>query len=1826
MRALRLPALLVAAAFGILGCKSAEDGHVLSPEQEERAATVVDWTTQGVVSRDGHVEVHFHAAWASDEEVGKPADGNWIEVSPDLDGKLWWKDTKTLVFDPDEDIEPGRIYHALLDLPGLTGDTSLPAYPFAFTAAPRTAELVPEAWSNKDGAATATISVRFSDPPSDTLAASRIEASQDGRSLKSTWTWTGSMSARIVVDGIRTDGSTATISLEPRKGGVDEESSLALDMPGAGGGMHPVWIGPFSEGGREGFRVLLDNPPGEPSELQGVVDVPGVQDLRHELDGSVAKVSWPEQGKTARLVVASGNRPPKSLAWEFRGHKPDVRWMEVGAILTSKAEDRVHFEAVNLERVRVRIFRVKPSNMPEFLYSNSLSEANGSGGRPGRMVWNRVVTLQAKRNAPIQGTLDLRAMLGSEPAGMYSIELLREREGMLYPCDDAPKTDPGASEEQGDEDGGEDGGEGDWEGNGYEHREDPCKGAYWRDWWSPVARRNVLVSDIGLMAWREPQGRIVAVATDLLTAKTWSGVELEALTTDDRILSKAKTSSDGFAELSGKGATLLHARARRDGRDMHAWLRLYDGEARNLSRFDVGGQVLLDGIRLFPWTERGVYRPGDSIFANCLVRGPDGRAMDRLPLRLTLRDPRGRVAASSVLRAAPEGMFSWRLPTNIDDPTGRWSLLFEAGPASRELPILVETVRPNRLKIEIASPKVIGEGAEEGRIRLSSHWLSGGSADGLRAQVQATLSPAPFSPKGLSEFVFTDPTRATSSDEEAENVVWEGDLDESGRAEFSLGAPDPSEAGGLVQASLRTRVFEPGGQASIDRFSVTLSPFASYAGVHLRTKSDWGWVEKGSPIGIEAVSVTPQGARIPGARLRIEVWRHPQTWWWEEGDGIRGFLSREGVEKVWEGEVSSGGSTTFRAGTEGRHVVLVRDPSGHVAGTSLNVWSGWGDGSGQGPGAQPAQLSLKAERDTVAPGGRIGLGFPSSKGGRALVQILDGRRILSQEWIATEDGNTTWSGKVPAEAKGGLYAMVTLLQPHPPTTDRPLRMWGVVPIVLLDPSTRLHPVLEAPAEIRPLAKARVRVSEREGRPMRAVLALVDEGLLDLTRFPTPDPWNAFHGRSALQVQGWDMLDQVVGAWAGRTDRLFAVGGSEDAKAKAAQSKGNPFPPMVIVKGPFDVAKGGSDIELDIPRYTGSVRLMVVAAKGEAFGSADKTVLVRAPVMALLTVPRALSPTDKAIVSATIFASKPGRVQVRLKLAGPIAAEGPTTAWADFKSAGDQVVNFEIRATDGVGDASVKIDASSPAGSGSDAQGFQVRHPGSPGTRGSLLAAGDSLTWTVPIEPWGIAGTRVNRLEISSLGLLGTQDRIDDLIQYPHGCLEQTLSGLVPQIFLRTLVPWAPEAKLKQADANIRGGILRLRRFQTPSGGLSLWPGEGEPYPWGTLWAARGMLAAREAGFDVPGSLVDPVIAWIADKSRGFRPGSEAGRGDTLLQVSRLDILAMAGKPDMASMNRLREAPLGDLERWTLAAAYATAGRSDVARRLTAKAGTEVTTERMMIHNLNSPVRDRSLMAEAMFRAGNRPRGEATIRQVRKEMQDMGRWYSTQELGTALWAMARLQSAPSKTKFEAKWRVGEGAWHTFAVSGGSGRVELPPNASGLLQVKVDGRVGAEAFLSQRAVPGADDPVPDASGFDLSVAYERADGSSVSPSDVEQGEDFRVIATIRNISGRYLPNVALTQIFPGGWEIRNDELEGAETDAAEIGNPGWSGQIVPRRVEIRDDRAIHYLDFPAYSSARVVVGIRAAYAGSYIRPGAHVEALYDATYQATSPTGRCAITAR
>lgn len=1810
----------------------------MTAQEEEAVSKVLEWTTEGAVGSRGPIDIRFRQDWAADDEVGKEAPASWLSIDPGAKGRLIWKDHRTLRLELSQDLDPKELYLAKLDLAAITGQKDLPTYRFWFAPAPRNVELLPQAFSKAtDGTWLLAVRVQFSSQPSGD-SSSWFQVSQSGAKPTFKWNPSGAQdgSGVLEVSGIQRNGQLVEVIVDAKHAGLPENEQMQFQIPS---GDEPGVLSavPWHGENKLGFEVFFSDPLASVEEIQGFVKVGTAgRKLQLSVSGNLLRVTFdPTFGESPLsiergLPVQNGHRlaQPFSLTHEFKDLKPSLSMPGNGVILPSQGENRIHFESMNLGRMRVSVHRVRVENMPEHLSERNLEQpsVDYSRRRLGEEIWNRVIQLGAKRNQSFAGTLDLDRILQSGP-GLYTVTLEPIRDGMLYSCSDQPveKKPRVIGEAQNQESvEGSDGSEGEGESSGYEERgeynedydgesynyadrENPCKSSFWRYNGSQQASRNVLVSDLGLIASQDKDGRLMLTAHDLVSTDPWRGVDLEVLSNNDRVLASGSTDGDGMLEFTATSkAFLIHAKAKKSGVEHHAWLRLDEGQARNLSKFDVGGESSQEGIRMFLYGERGVWRPGDSIYFGAIVRGEDHKAIDRLPLKWILRDPRGKVVSTSVQRAAPDGHFGWRTATRSEDPTGRWSVTVEAGPASQTMGVQVETVRPNRLKIEIPATEV----TSDKDVEISSHWLSGGSAAGLGGKVEVAFLPRTFAPKGLEAYSFTNPTEPNGREEES--IAWEGTLDAAGSARFRVNVP--SDIGrNPMTVSLRTRVFEQGGQPSIDRITLPYWPCIRYTGVRIRT--EWGAVSK--PLEVDLASADRAGKPVVGQNLHVEVYANAKYWWWETGERFRSFLTRDATRKVADLRGKSGSSISFVPDSVGQYLVIVTDEvTGHSAGTDVYV-SGNGLPTPMESGeSSPSRLRLSVEKDSVEPGGKIEVSFPGAVDGRALVQLMRGRRVLSSEWVKTKGELVRWSAKATQEMIPGVYVQVTQVQKWPPSSDRPLRMWGVAPISVIDPLSRLKPTLVLPERLQPETKVKVHIAESDRRPMQAMLMVVDEGLLDLTHFKTPQPWKAFHGKEPLEVKTWDMHDLVMAPWGGRSDRMFAVGGDggESSKEKEA-AKANPFRPMVVVMGPVEIPKGGKDIELEIPRYTGSVRVMVVAVSQSAYGSVEKTVQVKSPVMALLTVPRGMSPGDVADVPVTIFSEKAGAVKVKLTLDGPATLIGPANKTVQFAAAGDQIVTFSVKASGGTGQVGVHAIAEAAHGTAKVDEPLQVRLPGEPR---ALVQWGSPLAgqvWSIPFEAYGADGSRKARLELSSLGLVGMEQRLDELVHYPHGCLEQTISAALPQVFLGDLMPWADPARIKTANQNVDVALDKLQRFQLSSGAFTLWPGEGAPYEWGTIWAGRFFLASKAAGHTVPVAMWDSYLRHLGEAVSRWSPGVYSqDRGDTLAQVVRLDILAQAGRPDLGRMNVLRAAPMSDLPRWILAGAYASAGRKDVANQIASKAGVSVSASRSLSSWLWSDVRDQAFILEAMVRMGETQRSGLLAASLREQIRS-SRWLSTQETGAMLWALSRWVNARGGAgNFQARWRVGGGEWKTVSGARGTVSIDVPDKAQGPVEVENSGKGALEALFTRIGIDPPGTQPPAANGLSLDVKYVDANGVEVDPSRLQRGADFVIKATVKNVTRDYLDNLALIQVFPGGWELRNEAMEGAQ----------GANKDAARRVEFRDDRVFHYFALGAGRAVTFQVGARASYSGTFLRPGAFVSAMYDGSLQAATVSSQAVVT--
>ena len=831
--------------------------------------------------------------------------------------------------------------------------------------------------------------------------------------------------------------------------------------------------------------------------------------------------------------------------------------------------------------------------------------------------------------------------------------------------------------------------------------------------------------------------------------------------------------------------------------------------------------------------------------------------------------------------------------------------------------------------------------------------------------------------------------------------------------------------------------------------------------------------------------------------------------------------------------------------------------------------------------------------------------LPEANAGRALVTLETGSRILDQRWIEFDGGRVRFEVPITAEMSPNVYVGVSLIQPHSGrANDRPIRLYGFIPLAVEDPATVLRPEIGVPEEWRPDTTVTVRVSEASGRPMTYTLAVVDEGLLGLTNHATPDLHDHFYSREALGVSTWDLFDEVAGAYGAELERLLALGG-DDAVEIQEQDRSR-FPPVVRFLGPFTLGRGQRRMHsVDLPEYIGQVRVMVVAGQEGAYGSASEPVFVRQPLSLLATVPRVVGPGEEIAVPVALFAMEDGigQATVTVDAGAQFEVMGSASETVTFDGADERMARLRLRAGERPGQGVLRFTAVAGQHTARSEIALPIRNP-NPITTNQLRARIEpGERWTTDVTPHGIPGTNAATLEVTPLPPLNLAARLGYLVRYPHGCVEQITSAVFPQLYLPLLLPLDANDRTRVED-NVRAGIDRLLGFQTSTGGFSYWPGGfvagGGRDGWVTNYVGHFLVEAERLGY-----YVDPlaIFRWKAHQRRRAR--SWTSRGDTppMDQAYRLFTLALAGDHEIGAMNRLRQS--GNLvaaARWHLAAAYRLAGVEDTASRLVSADAT-VPRYRAPGWSMGSRLRDRGILLDALATLDRR----AQAARVAEEISDAlysDDWHSTHSLAYALLAMARFhglgETAAGEFTFERQLGddrlpvTSESPVHSEDLAGFAergGRVEVTNTSDAPLFVS----------LVTRGSPPAGEEEATSSGLAVRVTYTDLDGEGLDVSELEQGADLVATVTVVNESGRDERDLALEFRAPSGWEIHNARMDGSEDPA--------DGRI--EYQDVRDDRILTYFSLDGGEALTLSMRFNAAYLGDYYLPTVTVEAMYDAS---------------
>ena len=1814
---------------------------------------VIEAYTAGEVSRHARIKVVFT------EPVGLGDAGTpLLSFSPRLRGRTAWADPWTLEFVPDEPMRAGERYRVSFEPDAALAETA-PGFEFSFHVVPSGVEVYPEGLSTIDPANPDLMEFRAAVTFSD-----RVDPEAVARAVSAHLVSGGaSGSLDIVVDGgrpartftvrvpnvvRRADPAVLRLSWDAGQKGLRgagpaerERGELEVAVP-ALGSFEVLQVRSVVDQERY-VEVIFSEPVSASQNLAGLITAAGVSNLRYSTRSNRVRlysaVAWPSSAAVAvspSVASVTGQTLPAATSnvVVFPTEKPAVRFVGEGVIVPTSQGTTVPIETLNLNAVMVEAIRIRSSNVHQFLQVNRLDGENELY-RVGEVVWRSVVDLGwDHRNADrwVRYGLDLSPLLEQDPTGLYQLRLTFRRPHVEYPCSgEVFDTDAGFGPLV---TGPQDGSYWDswqeyppWEYRQY--RTDPCHPAYYMEWYdqSITVRRNVMVSDIGLLAKSGQDGRLTMAANDLRSTRPIPGAELVLYNYQRRELARVVTDRDGMARIDLDGEVPFFLVASHAGQ--LGSLRVDQGRALSVSHFQTAGASVEGGIQGYIYGERGVWRPGDDVYLTFMLYDMDGRLPPDHPVRFEIYDPFGRRTDSRTFTSGVNGVYSYVASTRVDSPTGTWQARVVVGNRTFSRPLRVESVMPNRLKIDLSFPDVayLSSGPIHGV--LEARWLHGASAPGLRADVLANFTPVATRFDGYPGFVFDDPTRDFSA---TAQTLFDGELDDEGRSEFTARI-SVRQAPGMLRADLTSRVFEPGGAFSTEYRRVDLHPYDTYVGVRAPSgDAARGMLLTDEEHTAQVVLVDRDGRPAGSGTVRAELFKVDWRWWWEsDPENLAAYVSRESLQPLASGDVAvrdGRGSWQFRANYPdwGRYLLRVTHlPGATAAGGALSVgaatggapspghsagaivyidWPGWaGRAVDEGAGGA-AMLVLQPEKPRYQVGEEVTVQLPVSRDGRGLVTIESRGKVLSTEWITGQGPETRYRFRATADMAPNVYLHVTYLQPHLQTAnDLPIRTYGVVPIDVEDADTRLTPLIATADRYRPGDEVEIRVSEAGRNSMTYTVALVDEGLLGITAHRTANPWNHFYQRLASGLANWDLYGHVANAFTGTLNTLLAIGGGGEGEDGGRQQTTR-FKPVVIFIPPTELRPGATNAHtVTIPQYFGSVRVMVVGRSDRAFGAAEREVPVSREVMVLTTLPRALGVNETIDVPVTVFSTEPGArfVNVSIDTEGPLSVEGPRTQTLRFGAPGEQIHRFTLRTREEAGPALVRVVAAGTGARAVDETAIDVRVPAAPvvSVTPMLLRADERAAVDVRID--GMAGTNRVTLEVSRIPPIDLSRRLSFLIRYPHGCIEQTTSAVFPQLFLPALTTLTgPE--VERTQANVRHSIERMALFQTASGGFAYWPGQTAADDWSTTYTGHFLLEAVRHGYSVPQSMLDRWAAHQRDRANSWY-GADAEA--MLAQAYRLYTLALAREPAYAAMNRLRDADLPDVARWRLAGAYALAGNTSAAMNLVRGADVSTGPYAGSGSTYGSELRDTAMILETLVELG-----DSRVGVVARSISDAltsDDVLSTQTTAYALLAMARLAAVSDPAvPIDIGWSLNSGPERRLTGDRPVLTEELPVDGPADATLTLRNMTGQQVFprviVEGTPAPGAERRL--IRGLRLDVTSLSA-GRRVDPSSLPSGRDLEIRLAVTNTSRvRGYRELVLNHLLPAGWEIGNDRLAGTGGGAFDY-------------RDIRDDRVYTYFGLEAGATRTFTTYATTAYGGRYYLPMISVESMYEPQIVAVEP---------
>jgi uncharacterized protein YfaS (alpha-2-macroglobulin family) len=1469
-------------------------------------------------------------------------------------------------------------------------------------------------------------------------------------------------------------------------------------------------------------------------------DLPG---LTVQREGRELCLSGLPFGAVTRITLRAGLpaeggialRADTPLAIAMPDRAPRIVFDSRSFLLPRGQSRRVGMAVVNLDRLELRLLRVSERNLVGGLRGWQPGQgldpwqAEDIAENAGRLVWQGTVELpRGPRNEARRIVLPLPEALAATPPGLHVL-WVRAAEG-------------GAARE------------------------------------TAQAALPLFVTDLGLTAWRGADG-LAAQVRGFADARPRPGARVRLLARNNEVLGEAATDAAGLVRfpaglLRGRGPlapVLLLAEAGDDLVSLNLETAAFD-----LSDRGAAGRPHPQALDAFLYLDRGIYRPGETMQLMGLIRDSAGRPAD-LPVRIRVRRPNGQIFHESVPPRGEGAAIHLPLALSGSAPAGLWRIEALSDPDAPPIgraEFRVEAFVPERLAVELAGEVGPLTPGVPLRIPLSVRFLYGAPAEGLSGQAEFRMTPDP------DPFPETAPAREGwrfgAADETTTPDLLAFEIpptDAQGRTTLALDLPRAPDTTRPLRGEARIAIGEPGGRES--RLTVEMPVRGTTPWVAIRPLFAGGSVDDGAEAAFELAALSPAGERL-ARDLTVRLVRERPDWRIVLRDGVPRYAVVWRDEPVDSARVSPTAAAPARFARRlsfGRYRLEVTDGALGIA--SYRFRAGW---AGVESAEVPDRVDVSADRQSYAAGETARIRIVSPFAGRGSLAVLTDRLVAIRE-IEVPAGGAEVSVRVDPAWGPGAYLAATVFRPGEAAEGQPARALGLAWVALDPAPRRIAAAIEAPDLARPGTRQEIAVRAAPGAMV--TLAAVDEGILRLTRFASPDPVGHFLGRRRLGIDIRDDYGRLIAPPEGEAAALRQGGDGDEA----AESITPPQRIVSLFAGPLRAgADGIARFALDIPDFAGELRLMAVAWQGERLGAAARAMTVRERLVAEPLLPRFLAPGDVARLPILLHNLElpAGEVVATITTEGPLAGGGRV---AVTLARGERALPaLELRAT-GAGEGVVRLAVQGPDGFAATREARIALRSSRPRVSalaaatlapGQEIAADPGLARFVP----GMGSARASwggPVAYDALALL------ESLALFPFACTEQVAAEALA-------LALAPEAMAGPDRAlRLQQAVLRILDHQRFDGGFGLWSASGSPERWIGAFATEALLRARAAGAEVPEAALALALRNLAEEAEyGLLDRPE----DVAAQAYRLHVLALAGRGMPGAARRLfelRERLPTPLSRAQLAAALAQAGDSERAEALFDEA-LRAPERRPWHADLGSTTRDRLAVAVLLAESGllrNRlgpmlaalPGADATPERL-----------STQEAAWAVAAAAALgrDAAPVRVSVDGR-----------ALP--EGRVVTLPLA-GPVRVRNEGAQPVVQRIAAFGLPAQAEPAA-RTGMRITRRFLTLDGQTLNLDTLRQGQVFLILLEARAETGE-THRALIQQGLPAGWEIQSRLPPGQPPGL------GFLGELSEAEAfPARDDRFAAAADFtPARQVLRYAVRVRAVTAGSFELPGAEVLDMY------------------